>query len=105
MLRGIFVYHGGMSEFKSGESMRVGVDARRLTPDEDTLARRMADKVNIVLAAEIAREAVDEEDICNRLLLTPFAMMYALHAAMEGARAVPPEHGRPGLREAVFKRE
>jgi uncharacterized membrane protein len=92
-----------MSEFKSGDAMRLGIDAGALTPDQDNRACELAERIGRQLATELIKQAANEREAREAMLLTPYVFMYAIRAAIEGAKAVEAT-GLERMRDGIFKR-
>lgn len=78
-----------MSELQPNEHFGMSIDARVLTATQDSTARLLAKHIGGFIAdraGEIVESDKSADDLREFLLLTPYALMYATHAAIEGTR-------------------
>jgi hypothetical protein len=67
-----WIHHNDrISEFKTADAMRLGIDARALTPEQDSRARELAERIGRQLATKLIEEAANEREAREAMLLTP----------------------------------
>lgn len=92
-----------MSDFTAPDSMHLRIDASVLTPRQDEAARMIGLVVGNALTNGSMVGSTDANDLRERLWLIPYALLYSLHAAIEGCKALDPT-GFESLRDGVLNR-